>query len=543
MSHVSERPTEIEAKFTVAGPALIHELAGRKRAVEGYRLTEAVTAEVQDVYLDTADYRLLRHGFQLRRRVVDGQGEITLKSRGVGSGVGIYHRLEIEEAFDGVCVLARVGELPDSIVDTLAAFAGKHEELGIICTLDQTRQVRDVTAASPGRKATMPAHLAQLSLDEIRIRQGQGEAILARAYEVEIELAPDVDVAELQVLADRFMGGYGLEPSTDSKLERALRIISRHPADSPEGWQGISPSMPMAEACRTIWREQLMAMLLNEAGVRYSADPEYVHQARVAIRRTRAAARLYRQYFKPKAIRGFLKRLRHTAQLLGAVRDMDVAIGKLEGYQRKTKRKSAGDLRATLDQWLGKRAAAARALIEWLDSDAYAELVRDFLEFCRTPGIGIAAMEPVAGKEVAPFQVRHVAPAMLLSNFAAVRAYEVWFEQRDAVPVATLHQLRIACKYLRYNLEFLANLLGPEQSVIVTRLRKLQDDLGDLNDAVVSKQLLAVEQNGADEKTIARYDAAQEKIIARLSHQTGADFAIFVGPENRSCLMAAVATL
>ena len=50
--------------------------------------------------------------------------------------------------------------------------------------------------------------------------------------------------------------------------------------------------------------EQQMALLLNEAGIRFSSDPEYVHDARVAIRRARAAARIYRGYFKPKAIRG-----------------------------------------------------------------------------------------------------------------------------------------------------------------------------------------------------------------------------------------------
>jgi hypothetical protein len=55
--------------------------------------------------------------------------------------------------------------------------------------------------------------------------------------------------------------------------------------------------------------------------------------------------------------------------------------------------------------------------------------------------------------------------------------------------------------------------------------------------------LLAGGQNGADEKTIARYDAAQEKIIARLRNQTCEDFAAFVGPENRSCLLAAVARI
>lgn len=46
-----------------------------------------------------------------------------------------------------------------------------------------------------------------------------------------------------------------------------------------------------------------------------------------------------------------------------------------------------------------------------------------------------------------------------------------------------MHQLRIACKYLRYNLEFVRDLLGARAGALISDLRRLQDDLGDLNDA------------------------------------------------------------
>ncbi len=384
--------------------------------------------------------------------------------------------------------------------------------------------------------------MVELYLDEVRIRSTGDDAVLAHAYEVEVELAKDVDLAELQVLADRFMGTYGLVPSADSKLERALRIISRHPVNSPENWQGIRPELHMGEACRIIWHEQFMTMLLNEAGVRYSSDPEYVHAARVAIRRARAAARLYKDYFKRKGVRRYLKQMRQTAQLLGAVRDMDVAIAKLIGYQRKSRKKAAGNLQTTLEEWVAKRAKAHQDLVAWLDSENYAEFVRSFLQFCRTPGAELADMAPVAGEAVVPFQVRHVVPTMLLDNFAHVRAYEVWFEQEEEVPLPTLHRLRIECKYLRYNLEFVGGLLGGESGAIVAFLKSLQEDLGDLQDAVVSKQLLG-EGDSDEGQVIARYEAAQDKVIAKLRRETREDFARFVGEENRRRLLCAIANL
>jgi len=542
MDTVREQPTEIEAKFGVADPRLLHALAAPDLSISGYRFGPSVSKQIVDIYLDTPDYRLLRTGYQLRARRNGGQWLATLKSRGVGSDIGIYRRLEIEEplAMEGAPTV--IGDLPSAIIEALAAIITLTQSLVSICVIEQTRRVRDVKAGAPGRRRSTAQCLASLSLDEMVIRQSESDPPLARLYEVEVELAPDVDAAELQVLADRLIGVYALLPSQESKLERALGVLSRHPADAPENWQSLQPTMHMGEACRIIWHEQFTNMLLNEAGVRFSADPEYIHDARVAIRRVRAAARIYQGYFQPKAVRGHFKRLRKTARLLGAVRDLDVAIAKLERYQQKMRKRSRGDLQTTLSAWMAKRTTAHTALTAWLESDDYAAFVTEFLAFCRTPGAGLVDLQPQPGAEVTPFQVRHITPAMLLTNFARVRSYEIWFDRPDDIPVETLHRLRIECKYLRYNLEFMAGLLGAESDEIIARLRKLQDDLGDLNDAVVSQQLLS---SGAvnDAATATRYEQTQQKIIDTLRRQLRSDFARFVAAENRTRLLAAIANI
>jgi CHAD domain-containing protein/uncharacterized protein YjbK len=542
MEITEQQPVEIEAKFSVADAGTLQKLAKQSTVLPGYRFGNVSHKEVVDIYLDTPDHRLLRTGYQLRARIVDGVWRATFKTRDVASDIGIHRRLEIEEPLAENAPPARVGNLPEAIVDALAGVATKQQPLVIICVLEQTRQMREVTSTTRGHRRTEATPLALLSLDEIRIRQHTEGAILARAYEIEVELAPGVDVAELQVLADRFMGAFDLEPSEESKLERALAILSRHPIDSPESWQGLHPEMHMGEACRIIWREQFMKLLLNEAGVRYSDDPEYVHAARVAIRRARAATRIYQGYFKQKAIRRCMKQLRTTARLLGAVRDMDVAIAKLERYQQKTGRKNREELQATLNEWRSRRSVAFQSLIDWLNNEKYVKFVADFLEFCRTPGAGIIDMQPQPGEEVTPFQVRHVAPTMLVANFQRVRSYEVWFEQTEIVPVETLHRLRIECKYLRYNLEFMSGLLGSESAEVIGLLRKLQDDLGDLNDAAVSRQLLAAGA-ASDEATVNRYERDQAKIIDKLRNQLRGDFANFVAEANRLRLCSAIARI
>jgi len=542
MGDYADQPVEVEAKFAVSSPRTFAEMVRRKITLPGYHFGQPVQKVVHDLYLDTPDYRLLRWGYQLRLRVGESGWIMAVKSRGAASDVGIQQRLEIEEPLtEKRCPESRC-DLPGRIGEVLASVLTSRDRLAPVCGIDQTRRVLEVTTATAGPGQAKSRVLGHLSLDEMQIRQETGGPILARAYELEVELAPGVDVAELQVIAGRLINAYGLVPSHTSKLERSLAILSRHPAGSPESWQGLQREMSMAEACRTIWHEQLMVLLLHEAGARFSEDPESVHDARVSIRRARAAARIYQGYFKPKTLRRHLKPLRRTARLLGAVRDLDVAIGKLHTYQAKTRKKSASDLQATLDEWRAQRATAHAELIQWLDSKQYARFVSAFARFCRKPSAGAIDLRPLPGAEMTPFQVRHVAPPLLLSNFANVRAYEVWFDLADDVPVETLHRLRIECKYLRYHLEFMLSLLGPDGAEIAALLRKLQDDLGDLNDAVVSRQMITA---GADarEPSLSHYEQTQEKLIARLRKRLREDFTRFVAEENRTRLLTAIARL
>ena len=72
MKTQAEHPTEVEAKFTVADPTLLRELAKQKPTLSGYRFGPPTTSELRDVFLDTPDYCLLRHGYYLRIRSEDG---------------------------------------------------------------------------------------------------------------------------------------------------------------------------------------------------------------------------------------------------------------------------------------------------------------------------------------------------------------------------------------------------------------------------------------------------------------------------------------
>jgi CHAD domain-containing protein len=87
-----------------------------------------------------------------------------------------------------------------------------------------------------------------------------------------------------------------------------------------------------------------------------------------------------------------------------------------------------------------------------------------------------------------------VVPPAIYERLAVVRAYSEWVIVPDP-PLARLHALRIACKRLRYTLEFFRSILGPEGQGAIEGVVAVQDHLGAVQDAVVAggflRQLLA----------------------------------------------------
>ena len=76
---------------------------------------------------------------------------------------------------------------------------------------------------------------------------------------------------------------------------------------------------------------------------------------------------------------------------------------------------------------------------------------------------------------VEPHRVRDTAPSRIWGAYQHVRGYEPVLRWAD---VETLHELRIAGKWLRYTLEFVREPLGPDATPLITRVVALQDHLG-----------------------------------------------------------------
>jgi CHAD domain-containing protein len=340
--------------------------------------------------------------------------------------------------------------------------------------------------------------------------------------------------------------------SPATSLEHAAREAAAPPARPeptapPRLAVGKSPGVTaddvLAEAGRKVLRFHFARMLAREAGTRSGTEIEELHGMRVATRRMRAAWRVFGDGFRADRTRRLRGRLRVLAGRLGAVRDLDVLIEAAATHQASLPPREARAFEPLLAAWRGEREVARVVLLRELDSTAYVRLEEDYRVFVATEGA--AALVPAT--PVAPHRVRDTAASRIWLAYEQVRAYEAVLRWAD---IETVHQLRIAAKWLRYTLEFFREVLGPDVDVLIPRVVALQDHLGWLHDADVTialtRQFLVANAGtlSRDEtQAIGTYLALQERELARLRRTMGVPWRAVSGALFRRLLGRAVAAL
>ena len=305
---------------------------------------------------------------------------------------------------------------------------------------------------------------------------------------------------------------------------------------------GVESGDPLAEAGRKILRFHFARMLDREVGTRSGEDMEDLHRMRVATRRMRAAWRLFGDAYKPKAERRYVRELRTVATSLGAVRDLDVLLENLAAYVAVHPADEGEALQPLAAAWQEQREAARGRMVVMLDSGTYRHFVDDYLDFVEIEG---SAARPVDATE--PNRVRDTATSRIWTAYEQVRAYDATLAWAD---VATIHQLRIASKRLRYSLEFFREVLGPEAGPLIDRVTRLQDHLGLLNDADVAARLAreflvasAARLSPPTIEAVGRYLGARDRDVARLRRSLPAAWRPLAAESFRRALGRAVSAL
>ena len=557
---------EVELKYRVG------DMAAAERVLAADRLgpftgaaSSARATQLEDRYVDTADGALAHAGFAVRLRQKGGETIVSVKSLAHTDGPGgSFSREELEGPADRV---APPSDWPASDARALVLEHAGDAPLVERVTIRQLRRVRQLRAA---------ATRVELSLDEVDV-VARGR-VVERFVELEAELTKG-DRSDLAALGEAIESESGLERAGTSKLETALaaldgsgngqavdttppatrsrkRTIVQETTDAevddteekaePRLVTGKTPGVlaedTVAEAGRKVMRFHLARMIDREPGVRDGKDIEDIHKMRVATRRQRAAWRVFGEAFRKRRTRDYRDGLRDVARRLGAVRDLDVQLEGIDTYradQSVTDQRSLEPLIGSLQQ---HRDDSRALLIRELDSGAYARFIEDYLDFVRTEG---AAARPVNAS--APHRVRETAPSRIWAAYEQVRSYEPILRWAD---VPTLHDLRIAGKWLRYSLEFVQEPLGDDALPLIAKVTALQDHLGLMNDASVAASMTrtflverAGELSSAETAGIGRYLVDREREVGRLRRTIGPTWRRVAGLSYRRALGRVVADL
>ena len=417
-------------------------------------------------YYDTPDRRLQSSGVALRLRRERKRWIQTIKSAGIAAG-GLHRRAEHET------------EVPVQ----LPSFPAMIEAgFGKLVAGKQTREALQVAFTSEFRRSSTliqprAGTIIEVSLDRGAIAAGERRDPIC---EVELELkAGDTDA--LFELALEIARGLPVRLDNRSKAQRGYALAARiEPAPVKASTPPLSADMTVDDAFVAIAFHCLAHLQDNETGLLAGRNPEYLHQARVALRRLRSVFRVFDAAIPRSHFAQMLDELKSVAHLLGAARDLDVFAVDTLPHAESAQHVGVAALHQRTQNTRRRAAGAVRAAIAAPEYTAM--LLRLAQVLSAGQWRGETARPAAANMTLAKFATKLVS-----HRYARVRKYGRHIAQ---LGLADLHRLRIQIKRLRYAIEFFLPLLEDKAEGALRALVELQDLLGRLNDDATAWKLL-----------------------------------------------------
>ncbi len=274
-------------------------------------------------------------------------------------------------------------------------------------------------------------------------------------------------------------------PKTDKDmLTVALNALGRQPAYySSKGKCLLQVDMPATAAIASLLKQMLKVMAANEQGILEDIDSEFLHDYRIALRKTRSALKQIKGVFPQRELEDQQLQLNWLSSITSPARDMDVYLLKFSGYQQMLPDEMQQHIEPLQALLLRKKHIAYKKLATALKSKRYADFQNQYWEFLHAP-VAQRAQLVNAGrpiKSVADERIWKVYKRVLKEGNAI---------QEDS-PAEDLHELRKTCKKLRYLMEFFQGLYGIKTiKPLVKELKGLQDNLGEFNDLYIQAETL-----------------------------------------------------
>ena len=282
------------------------------------------------------------------------------------------------------------------------------------------------------------------------------------------------------VRAARVLQDAGLVRDDRSGYPAALRAAGFDPDASPP--PVMQPGLPADVAVARVLLSFLDEMEAAWDGTVTDVDIEFLHEFRVAVRRSRSAVKLLGDVLPPALVVWVTPQLRWLGDLTTPSRDLDVYLQEIPSLTARLISGRPEDLEPLVRHLIRLRAGERRRLVRGLRSARFERLRarwRGSLE-------DLAAWDqhPRPGPTAEELGVERLARA-------ARRVLRRGSRITPASPAEDLHDLRKRCKELRYLLEIFTPLMDQaEARRAVKELKALQDVLGAFQDSEAQREAI-----------------------------------------------------
>lgn len=429
-------------------------LPTRHRVVGTRRYTE----------LDTFDGRVRRIGARLTLSGVNGHSSVAWYPRGHDGQ--LTARVEQPVSFAWSLPVGPIRKHVGSVIGVrrLLPLAEAEEHGSLLDILDERGKTVARVRIESGRVRLPGSRAGWLTLPTVITLTG------LRGYEAEYaRLLPVIESRP------------GVESSPEGLHGHLLRRIGAvEPADVSALCLDLPPITTAEAGVRRIHQALLRLLVVNEPGVRASLDTEFLHDFRVAIRRTRALLGQIRRVFPPAIVEHFSTEFSWLGRLTGPTRDMDVLTLTLRDHHGDVAADDLEALTAFVDETQQREHGR---LVGALDGDRYQRLVSEWAACLERP-IASTPETPNAHRLLLEVVSRR---AWRLSQRIAAGAVAI--DERTSV--AHLHAVRLDAKKLRYLVDVTPAFYDEKHlSRILKALKTLQHVLGEINDAQVQERRL-----------------------------------------------------
>lgn len=458
--------------------------AARSLIATLFDLQPAGSREFQRTLIDTFDHRLRRAGRWLE---LDVDGGVRLRLRGSGAEVDYLEQVLAVPPSEPVVV-------PEGPVDS---------------------------ALQPllGGRALLRQCVLRVRASDLRVLDGEEKIHAMLSREQILEQGPSVrgrtllNVLRLWPLRGyektcrRVMAELGAvleEPGTE--MDPAQKSVTLggniHPESPVNVPVPLRPRQSAARALGLVLLGQLQIIESNVDGIRGDTDTEFLHDFRIACRRSRSLLTQVRGAFPARSTASFREAFAWLSRITSPQRDLDVFLAALPALSSRLSGRHARALTPLQDLLVRHRREEHERLVQTMGGARFHNLLPEWRHF-----LGGFAGPRAPRAQSAPY-------AVAAANGALQRLFQRLLRDGARCGVGAyspvLHELRKDGKKLRYLLEAFRTLYPqPDVDEVVRRLRKLQGVLGDIVDCHVQRDWLLqwhqelLAQQGTDPETLA----------------------------------------